>query len=141
MPGDYDSLDPLENTAAVVGLAESDHGWCQAFCLGSVQSASPVGENLYVLESLARYGDTQRIAAGFALNSYLPADPPESWVEEQYGLDYHLAEIDQIVVSSNVGQFVGKNGFEVIEQCGIEGSSFIEDQSERILTTAKKIRD
>lgn len=45
----------------------------------------------------------------------------------------------QIYTADQLKELLNKNGFKVLEQCGIDGSRFIEDKTDRILTIAQKI--
>lgn len=44
----------------------------------------------------------------------------------------------QLYTAQELREILKKNGFEVLEQCGIDGSKFSERKTERILTIAKK---
>ncbi len=44
----------------------------------------------------------------------------------------------QLYTAKELQEMLFKNGFEVLEQCGIDGSKFSEMETERILTIAKK---
>ena len=44
----------------------------------------------------------------------------------------------QVYTASQLQEMLHKNGFKVLDQCGIDGSMFIENKNERILTIAKK---
>lgn len=44
----------------------------------------------------------------------------------------------QIYTTEQLKELLNKNGFTVLEQCGIDGSTFIEDKTDRILTIARK---
>jgi 2-polyprenyl-3-methyl-5-hydroxy-6-metoxy-1,4-benzoquinol methylase len=48
------------------------------------------------------------------------------------------AQTLQIYAAKQLKELLNKNGFKVIEQCGIDGSKFIEDKTDRILTIAQK---
>ena len=49
------------------------------------------------------------------------------------------AQTLQIYTAQQLKELLNKNGFKVIEQCGIDGSKFIEDQTDRIFTIAQKL--
>ena len=44
----------------------------------------------------------------------------------------------QIYTADQLKDLLNKNGFKVIEQWGIDGSKFIENRTDRILTIAQK---
>jgi ubiquinone/menaquinone biosynthesis C-methylase UbiE len=48
------------------------------------------------------------------------------------------AQTLQIYTAGQLREILKKNGFTVIDQCGIDGSKFIEDKTDRILTIAQK---
>jgi hypothetical protein len=48
------------------------------------------------------------------------------------------AQTLQIYTADQLKELLNKNGFKVIEQCGIDGSQFVEDETDRILTVAQK---
>jgi ubiquinone/menaquinone biosynthesis C-methylase UbiE len=48
------------------------------------------------------------------------------------------AQTLQIYTADQLKDLLNKNGFKVIEQCGIDGSKFVEDKTDRILTIAQK---
>ena len=48
------------------------------------------------------------------------------------------AQTLQIYTADQLKELLNKNGFKVIEQCGIDGSKFVEDKTDRILTIAQK---
>jgi len=50
----------------------------------------------------------------------------------------HHSQTLQVYTAKQLKELLHKNGFEVIEQCDIDGSKFSEDDTERILTIAKK---
>lgn len=45
----------------------------------------------------------------------------------------------QIYTASQLTEMLNKNGFKVLEQCGIDGLPFIEERTDRILTIAQKL--
>ena len=49
------------------------------------------------------------------------------------------AQTLQIYTAKQLQEMLDKNGFKVLEQCGIDGSKFIEDRTDRILTIAQKV--
>lgn len=48
------------------------------------------------------------------------------------------AQTLQIYTANQLKELLHKNGFKVIEQCSIDGSKFVEDKTDRILTIARK---
>ncbi|GMU19803.1 MAG: hypothetical protein AMXMBFR12_09940 [Candidatus Babeliales bacterium] len=48
------------------------------------------------------------------------------------------AQTLQLYTAQQLKEMLNKNGFKVIDQCGIDGSKFIEDRTDRILTIAQK---
>lgn len=45
----------------------------------------------------------------------------------------------QVYTAEQLKEMLHRNGFNVLEQCNVDGSEFIKRKSERILTVAKKI--
>lgn len=45
----------------------------------------------------------------------------------------------QIYTADQLKELLNKNGFKVLEQCDIDGSKFVEDKTDRILTIAQKL--
>ena len=48
------------------------------------------------------------------------------------------AQTLQIYTADQLKELLNKNGFKVLEQCGIDGSKFVEDATDRILTITQK---
>lgn len=45
----------------------------------------------------------------------------------------------QIYTTDQLKELLNRNGFSVLEQCGIDGSPFVEERTDRILTIAQKV--
>lgn len=68
----------------------------------------------------------------------LPGLPQEAQSDEKIKISKSLKTL-QIYTAEQLKELLNKNGFKVLEQCDIDGSQFVEDRTDRILTIARKI--
>ena len=73
----------------------------------------PLGQGLYVGQYVAGDGDGHVVAARFALAAEMSGDPPDRGVVEEQRLGDALQDVDQIIVTPDVREFVHEEGFEV----------------------------
>ena len=72
------------------------------------------GESARVAEMIAASGDSDVVAAVFALGAHALIQPPNRRMEKQDGLDKNLEEIDEGIEAANVREFVSDDGFDLI---------------------------
>src|SRR5689334_23230463 len=72
------------------------------------------GESARIAEVIAAGGDSDVVAAVFALGAHALIQPPNRRMEKQDGLDKNLEEIDERVEAADVRQFVCDDGFDLI---------------------------
>src|SRR5205807_9988660 len=66
-----------------------------------------------ILDTIAQHGDGDVVAAVFPLVANLVRQPPDRRVVEENRLDQRLQQVDEVVVSANVGKLVRYNGFQL----------------------------
>ena len=102
-----DSFYAVEEAAGLVVAREADDCSGGRTDSGIAETGGEGGQDLGVGDGLIRGGNGGRVAAGFALDPDLAADPPECGIEEEHGFADHLEEIDEVVTAFYVGEFVG----------------------------------
>lgn len=70
-------------------------------------------EGAAVVEGIAEKFDGEIVAAEFAFEAESARDPPDGGVVEEEGFDDGLEEVDEVVVSSDVGEFMREDGGEL----------------------------